>query len=212
MVQNCPILLLTCCKLSFLDVCLRREEDILWVLGRNCCEKKCLKKLSVEDIQYAEAKRQAGKQNYLLEFLHQHSQLSESGEVNTEFFVRGRSVCREVWLLTHNLSRKSFRRIMTKFKEGATMVEHGNTGRRSMMSKTAECIAWLQFFVGCVGDHQPDNGLIHLPSCFSKSDIYKKMQEENAALDQPTVSLSHFYSLWDKHFSHVTIPKVYYCF
>ena len=199
---------MSCCKFPFLDVCLRREEGILWVLARNCCENKCLKKLSVEDIHYAEAKKQTGKQNYFLEFLHQHSQLGESGEFETEFFVRGRSVCREAFLLAHNLSRESFRRIMNKFKQGATMVEHGNMGRRSVMGKTAECIAWLQFFINCVGDHQPDNGLIHLPSCFSKSDIYKKMQEENAALNQPTVSLSHFYSLWEKHFSHVTIPKV----
>ena len=81
-------------------------------------------------------------------------------------------------------------------------------GKKSVMSKTAECIAWFQFFVNCVGDHQPDNGGIHLPSCFSKCDIYKKMLEENKALNQPAVSLSHFYSLWDKHFSHVTIPKV----
>ncbi|XP_068680383.1 uncharacterized protein [Montipora foliosa] len=97
---------------------------------------------------------------------------------------------------------------MKKFKDGVTMVEHGNKGRKSVMSKTAECIAWLQFFVNCIGDHQPDNGGIHLPSCFSKSDIYKKMLEENKTLNQPTISLSHFYSLWDKHFSHVIIPKV----
>ena len=97
---------------------------------------------------------------------------------------------------------------MKKFKDGATVVEHGNKGRKSVLNKTAECIAWLQFFINCVGDHQLDNGGIHLPSCFSKSDIYKKLQEENKDLNQPTVSLSHFYSLWDKYFSHVTIPKV----
>ena len=97
---------------------------------------------------------------------------------------------------------------MKKFKDGVTMVEHGNKGRKSVMSKAAECIAWLQFFVNCIGDHQPDNGGIHLPSCFRKSDIYKKMLEENKTLNQPTISLSHFYSLWDKHFSHVIIPKV----
>ena len=122
--------------------------------------------------------------------------------------MRGKGVYREAWLQAHNLSKDSFRRIMKKFKDGATMVEHGNKGRKYVRCKTAECIAWLQFFVNCVGDHQPDNSGIHLPSCFSKSDIYIKMLEENQALKQPTVSLSHFNSLWDKHFSHVTIPKV----
>jgi len=87
--------------------------------------------------------------------------------------------------------------------------EHHNKGKNTIMPKTAESIAWLQFFITSVGDHQPDKGCIHLPSCFSRSDIYKKMLEENIALNLPTVSLSHFYNIWEKHFSHVLIPKVY---
>jgi len=35
------------------------------------------------------------------------------------------------------------------------------------------------------------------------------MLEENTALKIPTVSLSHFYNIWEKHFSHVLILKVY---
>ena len=118
-------------------------------------------------------------------------------------------MCRKAWLLAHNLNRETFRRIWGKFKDGANVLVHGNKGRKSITSKTADCIAWLQFFVSCVGDHQPDNGGIHLPTCFTKSDIYKKMLEENRALSQPTVSLSHFYGLWERNFLHVTIPKVY---
>ena len=75
-----------------------------------------------------------------------------------------------------------------KVKDGVTMVEHGNKGRKSVVSKTAECITWLQFFVNCIGDHQPDNGGIHLPSCFSKSDVYKKKpwKKTNLSTNQPT--------------------------
>ena len=136
---------------------LRGDEEILWVLSQLCCEKRCLKQLSIEDIKYAEARKWAGKQNYFLEMLHQQSRLSESGVYETEFFVRGKALCRVAWLQAHNLNKESFRRIMKKFKDGATMVEHGNKGKKSVMSKTAECIAWFQFFVNCVGDHQPDN-------------------------------------------------------
>ena len=49
-----------------------------------------------------------------------------------------------------------------KFKDGATMVEHGNKGKSSVMNNTTECTAWLQCFVNSVGDHQPDNGAIHI--------------------------------------------------
>lgn len=106
-----------------------------------------------------------------------------------------KKVCREAWLLAHQMNKETFRRIHLKFKDGVLVSEHGNKGRKTVMSKTSDCIAWLQFFINSVGDHQPDKRSIHLPSCFSKSDIYKKMLEENTSLNQPTVSLSHFYNI-----------------
>ena len=147
----------------------------------------------------------------MLEFLQDHSQISDSGEYETEFVVRGKNECREAWLLAHNMSKETFRRLHHKFKDGVIVSEHGNKGSKSIRPKTLECIAWLQFFVNSVGDHQPDRECIHLPSCFSRSDIYKKMLEENTTLNQPTVSLSHFYSIWEKLFSNVLIPKVRTC-
>ena len=64
-----------------------------------------MRKLSVDDLWYAEVqfneKSQTAKRNFVLEFLHDHSQINDSGEYETEFFVRGKSVCREAigyWL------------------------------------------------------------------------------------------------------------------
>lgn len=61
-----------------------------------------MRQLSVEDIRYAEAKKKAGKRNYFLEYLHQHSSSDDSNELQTEFYVKGKIVCREAWLLAHN--------------------------------------------------------------------------------------------------------------
>ncbi|XP_074628853.1 uncharacterized protein LOC141886566 isoform X1 [Acropora palmata] len=194
-----------------LDVTVRRDEVVLWILNLNCCQKRCMRKLSFDDIRHAEVqfneRQQTGKRNLVLEFLHNHSQINDSGEYETEFFVRGKSVCREAWLLAHNMNKETFRRILNKFKDGVLVLEHGNKGKGTVMPKTAECISWLQFFVNSIGDHQPNKGCIHLPSCFGRIDIYKKMMEENTALNLPTVSLSHFYNIWEKHFTHVLIPK-----
>ena len=196
-----------------LDVTVRRDEVVLWILKLNCCQKRCMRKLSFDDIRHAEVqfseRQQTGKRNLVLEFLHNHSQINDSGEYETEFFVRGKSVCREAWLLAHNMNKETFRRILNKFKDGVLVLEHGNKGKGTVMPKTAECISWLQFFVNSIGDHQPNKGCIQLPSCFGRIDIYKKMMEENTALNLPTVSLSHFYNIWEKHFTHVLIPKVY---
>ena len=93
--MQASIFLSFCCKFLLLDVRLRGDEEILWVLSLLCCDKRCLRQLSVEDIKYAEARKMTGKQNYFLEVLHQQSRLSESGVYETEFFVRGKGICRE---------------------------------------------------------------------------------------------------------------------
>ena len=95
-----------------------------------------------------------------------------------------------------------------KFKEGAVEVEHGNLGQKKPAQKTTDCIAWLQFFVSCVGQYQPDNKTIHLPSCFTRLSIYQRMCEENASFDATSVGVSQFYSIFREHFPHVLIPKV----
>lgn len=195
-----------------LDVRIRSDEEIMWLFTILCCEKRCLRQLSIDDIHHVEVvlqeRSQTDKRNYVLDFLQQYSVLKEAGDYDVNFIIKGKPVCREAWLLAYNLPKNSFWRLMSKFKEGATKLEHGNKGKKSIMAKTGECIAWLQYFFTTIGDHMPDSNAIHLPSCFSKRDIYKKMLEENSSFNQPTVSLSHFYSIWEKYFNHVTIPKV----
>lgn len=53
-----------------------------------------------------------------------------------------------------------------------------------------QCIAWLEYFFKNIGDFQPTSHAIHLPSCFSKIDIYKKLLEENTAFNHPTVCVA----------------------
>ena len=80
-----------------LHVTVRRDEVVLWILSLNCCQKRCMRKLSFDDIRLAEVqfneRKQTGKRNLVLEFLLNHSQINDSGEYETEFFVSGKSVC-----------------------------------------------------------------------------------------------------------------------
>ncbi|XP_032217810.1 uncharacterized protein LOC5517433 [Nematostella vectensis] len=193
------------------DLKLRTDEDLLWILTIKCCSNKCMRSLSIEDLDYAQVnlkeRTQTERRNYLLDFIQSHSKLNDSGEFETEFMIRGKIVCKEAWLLACNVSRSSFSRVAKQYKDGVVVVQHGNKGKKGIMAKTADCIAWLQFFIGSIGDNQPDSKTIHLPSCFSGVDIYKKMKDENTRFGLPTISLSHFYRLWEQHFSHVLIPK-----
>ena len=87
-------------------------------------------------------------------------------------------------------------------------IEHGNLGSKKLSKKTKDCIAWLEFFVDCVGQHQPDQSTIHLPSCFSISSIYKQMVEENNGFGIESVGLLQYYHVFYSYFPNVTIPKV----
>lgn len=95
--------------------------------------------------------------NYVLGYLSNHSQVDDSGDYVTEFMVKGKLVFREAWLLIHSSHKEWFRRLFSKFREGAVEVEHGNKGAKKPSQRTADCIAWLHLFVSCVGQYQPDN-------------------------------------------------------
>ena len=71
---------------------------------------------------------QTQRHNYLLGYLPDYSRVEDSGDYVTEFMVKGKSVCREAWLLIQSVSKEWFRRLFKKFKEGAVKVEHGNKG------------------------------------------------------------------------------------
>ena len=135
-----------------------------------------------------------------------------SGEVelledNLVFMIKEISVCKDAWLLTHGIS---VRRMSTIFKEysnkGVQVYEHGNKRRKRSSPKTCECLAWLNFLVNSIGDHQPDSGLIHLPSCFTKLSLYRRICRELG--EDLIVSQSQFYNVMEKQLGNVVIPKV----
>lgn len=210
--NNCFFSIIPNVKSNLLYTVVRDDECILWLLATPCCEKKCTRKLSV-DVNATELHfrniDQTQRRNYVLAYLSDHSQVDYSGDYMTEFMVKGKSVCREVWLLIHSINKKWFRRLFNKFKEGAVEVEHGSKGTKKPSQRTTDCIAWLQFFVSCVGQYQPDNKTIHLPSCFTRLSIYRQLCEENIkSFNTPSIGLSQFYSIFHDHFPHVVIPKV----
>lgn len=108
-------------KSILLYTVVRDDECILWLLAMPCCEKKCMRRLSVEDVNATELHfrnmDQTQRRNYVLAYLSDHSQVDHSGDYMTEFMVKGKSVCREVWLLIHSINKEWFRKLFNKFKE-----------------------------------------------------------------------------------------------
>ena len=122
------------CQIQFAVHCSTGWWVYTVVVGYTLLWKKCTRKLSVEDVNATELHfrnmDQSQRRHYVLAYLSDHSQVDYSGDYMTEFMVKGKSVCREVWLLIHSINKEWFRRLFNKFKEGAVKVEHGNKGTK----------------------------------------------------------------------------------
>ena len=67
----------------------------------------------------------------------------------------------------------------------------------------------LQEFAYSYGDKMPDQEKTHLPSCFTKGDIYKRLKAEAEEVGDKVCSESHFKRLWRDEEPNITIPKVH---
>ena len=75
--------------------------------------------------------------------------------------------------------------------------------------KTFDASAWMNDYFSRMGDHMPDSNRIHLPSFLTKRKVYKKMCDDLYEDGiQEIISLSTFYDLWEREYSHVLIPEV----
>ena len=80
-------------------------------------------------------------------------------------------------------------------EKGPVNIEHGHSSIKRPIEKIEDCIAWLEFFINCVGQHRLDQKTIHLPSCFTILSVYKQMVQEHDSLGTPSVGLSQLYSI-----------------
>ena len=185
------------------------KGELMGMLMTACCANACLKKLSFQDLEdCVEAfsnKNQTEKRHWILIYLSEHTQ-SDTNEIL--FIVKGKTICKKAWLKVYGIRQERFRLITKDFKAGIMAHVHGNRGKKKPGPKATNTIAWMTFFVNALGDQQPDQVKVHLPSCFNQHLVYERMRNEMEEVGEDCVSLQHFYRLWKEHFPHVIIPKV----
>lgn len=79
---------------------------------------------------------------------------------------------------------------------------------RSQSTNVTEAKAWMALYFKIMGDSMPHVEQTHLPHGLTKQDVYTIMKRD--LLEQgvtSTISLSHFYAIWDASFKNVRIPK-----
>lgn len=207
------MLLLNCFKPSYKGTNKKNKQVVLEIIESECCPLDCLKSLPFKDIdsvrrEFTSLETIVDERNYILNYLKDNTSITHNAEkgTTTVFRIKGTHVCKQAWIKVHGIKLQRFKTIHCDFKDGSEVYVHGNTGLKRPTTKTSECIAWLRFLVNSIGDQQPDSGKVHLPSCFTKLALYQKMLSEQDSDD--TISRSHFYSIMEKEFSHVSIPKV----
>jgi hypothetical protein len=192
------------------------HNDFWNIITTTCCSLECLKSISYKDVEETQSKylslsSEVDERNFILTYLRDHTSCQRKGPgivgEKTNFLVKGKSVCQKAWLIVHGINPKRFGRIVKGFEKGSEFYQHGNKLKLRTAVKTADCSSWISFLVNAIGDQQPDTGKIHLPSCFTKLSLYRKMCEE-LNNGENVVSKSQFYSIMAKQFAQVAIPKV----
>ena len=109
--------------------------------------------------------------------------------------VAGKSVCQNLWIPTLGIS--------------SGCLKISKSTERAPLQKSHEAIAWMHSYFNLVGDYMPIRMVVHLPSNLSKLSVYQRMVVDMTNRKKDSiVSKSHFFRLWEEHFSHVNIPKV----
>ena len=81
----------------------------------------------------------------------------------------------------------------------------------TLSEKHTDAKAWMGAFFKKIGDQMPHKAQVHLPHFLTKKNVYIMMKREMQERGQhDTISLSHFYAIWNDAFHDVVIPKVKY--
>ena len=145
------------------------------------------------------------KLQWIVEFIYMHSRSDSKSGIT--FIIAGKPVCQSLWICTLGISTSLFYKAKQKAHNGCLKVS--KSAERSPLQKSHEAIAWMHGYFDLVGDFMPNRMVVHLPSNLSKLSVYQRMVTDMTNRKKDSIiSKSHFFRLWEEHFSHVNIPKV----
>ena len=151
----------------------------------------------------------SARRQWILDYLNTHSSINTTtNEAATVFLICGKSVCQSLWLATLGISTSVFYEVQWLFLDGSKKLNQ--EVHRTPQIRTSEAIAWMDCFFTLVGDQLPHRMAVHLPSSLTKSGVYQRLVADMKQREKPAiVSQPQFFRLWDEHFQHVSIPKVW---
>ena len=173
--------------------------------GMYCCPRNCLQSMSPEKLHQARLSFNCRNQSEQRQFLLDAFQITNGDALH---LVAGHQLCTNGFIKALGISRKRYRKIHIQFVNGSHKAFR-KPPKRTVTEKTSHATAWMSNYFEKIADRMPHTGHLHLPQFLTKKDVYVIMQRELLGLGMQTVSIQHFYAIWNKKFKHVTIPEVH---
>ena len=176
-----------------------------WV-SSGCCSNHCLTDVDLKPLTSFASKSIIEQNQFLMDSFNLLS--NQANEI--QHMIAGKQVCKRGFILYFKISNKRYNRIFEQFIRNSTLKVQRKPVIRSQSAKVTEAKAWMARYFKRIGDSMPHLEQTHLPHGLTKQDVYMIMKRE--LLHQgimSTISLSHFYAIWDTSFKNVRIPKVH---
>ena len=133
--------------------------DVVEVIQRQCCMDKCMRTLSLKDIEQCQAAMQSLNENeqfnFVMKQVNDHTIIkNHSKNVLDNIYnlvISGKSVCRIAWCHAYNISDSRFRSVLQELKDGYLHHEHGNKGKYRTSVKTTNATGWMKHTFDRIG-------------------------------------------------------------
>ena len=173
-----------------------------------CCSNCCLDNIDIKPQKSLVSKNIIEQNQFLMDSFN----LMSNKDNGIQHMIAGKAVCKNAFIVYFKISNQRYERIFKQFTENPTLKIQRKPVIRSDSTKVTEAKAWIARYFKRIGDSMPHVEQTHLPHGLTKQDVYLTMKQELSQQGvMSTISLSHFYAIWDTSFSNVLIPKVNMC-
>ncbi|XP_022100770.1 uncharacterized protein LOC110984676 isoform X3 [Acanthaster planci] len=202
----------------FLPGSKRCQREPIEILLDKCCENKCLKTLSLLDVELCLLEVQdlgsTQQRQFIVDNIRDKCQFLQNQDgkrlVKSRFLVHGKPVCEKAWCLAYGFTYRRYLKCVKMVEEGIKQVIHGNSNRQRMNEKTTQALGWMKFLFGRIGDWLPHKSAVHLPPSYTKKSLYNRMVEEfceRGVQQVNIISYEYFTTIWADHLANFVIAK-----
>ena len=181
-----------------------------------CCSSRCIASVNLLELEQIQSsfwsRNRSDQRQFLFDIVIASAKRSNCDTFTIDgYILSGKKLCQKAFVSILRISHKRLRTVTRLAMTGAITAKNTSLRTRRKTDRVEIASAWMESYFKRIGDRMPHTQQVHLPSFLSKNIVYQQMLEELAQQGlggEKMLSLSHFYALWNDHFSYCIIPKV----